>query len=180
MTSGAPWADVLIGGALALTTFVGFKRGFIREIGALIAVVALIVAPHYYNGAADGLIDSYTKLGLVGSHVVGMLLTGIIAYVVIIVATMALSKVAKLPIIGLGNAIAGAVVGFIKAALAIWLVLYVALFFPLTPQVRATLHDSKLAPFFVTFDPAIDAVVEAAIPGFIRPLTDPYFERHHL
>jgi membrane protein required for colicin V production len=180
MIGAVSWPDFVIGAVIALAAFFGFKRGFIKEIAGLLALVAMIVAPHYYNGAADGIIDRYSKLGPIGAHLVGMLLTGLFAYIVVIAVASVLNRIAKLPILGTGNALAGGIVGFVKGAVAIWLLLYVALFFPLTPAIRTSLHASKLAPYFVTFDGPIDAVVESAIPSMVRPMVDPYFARHHL
>lgn len=180
MIGGFSWADVIIGGLLAVATLVGLRRGFIKEIAGLVALVALIVAPHYYNGAADATIDQYAKVGPIGAHLIGMLLTGIFAYVVVMAVAFALNRAAKVPVLGLPNAIAGGIVGFVKAYVFIWLALYVLLFFPLPPDTRASLHASKLAPYFVTFDGVIDTFVENAIPGMARPLVEPYFDRHHL
>jgi uncharacterized membrane protein required for colicin V production len=180
MIAGFVWPDVVIAAILAVMTLKGFARGFVREIGGLVAIAALLIAPHFYNGAADQPIDSYRHLGAAGSHLAGMLLTGIFAYVVVLVLAWILNRIARLPVLGLANAFAGAVLGFVKAALIVGIVLFIALFFPLTPAIRGALHASALAPYFVSFDGALDAAMESAIPAFVKPLVDPYFERHHL
>ena len=175
-----PWPDIVIGAVLVLMVFKGFARGFVKEIGGFVALAALLVAPRFYNGSADATIDHYTKLGMAGSHLVGMLLTGLFAYAVVAVVASALNRIAKLPLLGIGNALAGGLVGFVKGAILVWLAIYVALFFPLTPEIRASLHASRLAPYFVTFDGVVDNFVEAAIPGVALPVLNPYFARHHL
>ena len=62
----------------------------------------------------------------------------------------------------------------------IWLVLFIALYFPLSRDIRTDLHTSRLAPYFVQPDPQIDGVIESVIPWFARPALWPYFSRHHL
>ncbi len=179
MIAGFTWPDLVIGAILALTTFKGFARGFVKEIGGLLALAAFLIAPHFYNGSADAAIDGYTKLGATGSHLAGMLMTGIAAYLVVLVVAALLDRIAKLPVLGIGNSLAGAALGFAKGAIAIWLALYVALFFPLTPEIRQSLHASRLAPYFTEFDGLLDAAIESAVPEFARPMIDPYFARHH-
>ena len=175
-----PWPDVTIGAILALLAFKGFARGFVKEVGGLVALAAFAIAPHYYNGVADADIDKYTKLGPVAAHLIGMLLAGVVAYAAVMAVAVIAQRLAKLPVLGLGNSLAGAVVGFLKGAFVVWLALYVALFFPLTIPVRAALHQSRLAPYFVTFNGLIDGAIQATIPVFARPYTDQYFDRHHL
>jgi hypothetical protein len=59
-------------------------------------------------------------------------------------------------------------------------VLFVALFFPLSPDIRADLHQSRLAPDLVAYDAPLDDAMLSTIPWFARPFVLPYFKRHHL
>jgi len=174
------WPDVAVVFVLAAASFKGFSRGFVSELGGVAAIAAALIAPWFYNGSADAQIEAYAKLGSGPAHVVGMVLTGIIAYVVILVAASVLKRLARLPILGTGNAIAGAAVGLAKGAILVWLVLFVALFFPLTPSIRASLKASQLVPYFTLLDGAADTAIENAIPSFARPMLDPLFARHSL
>jgi len=180
MIGGFAWPDLVIAAIILFATYKGFSRGFVSELGGAVAIVVGLVAPRYYNGSADALIDHWTKFGLAASHAVGMFLTGVFAYVVVLAIAAVLNRVAKLPILGLGNALAGGLVGLLKGAVLIWLVLFVALFFPLTPPVRDALHRSRLAPYFTTFNGAIDSALEFATPPFAKPWLQPYFDRHRL
>ena len=81
-----------------------------------------------------------------------------------------LGTIAKLPLLGLGNAIGGAFIGFAKGAILLWLVLFIALFFPLSPDIRDGLHQSRLAPYLVDLRraarrraPFDDSLVRAAL-----------------
>lgn len=175
MIGGFAWPDLIIVLVLAATTFKGFSRGFVRELGGALAIAAALIAPWYYNGAADGQIEAVTRLGSGPAHIAGMVLTGIVAYAIVLAIASMLNRIAKLPILGTGNAIAGAVVGFAKGALFVWFALFVTLFFPLDPTIRASLHDARLVGYFTQFDGPIDAAIENAVPSFARPLVAPFF-----
>lgn len=180
MIAGVSWADVVIVAVIALGTFRGFRRGFIRELAGMIAMAAGVIAPWYYNGVLDQPIAQAAKLALPFAHLAGLAITGIGAYAIVLAIGAVLQRAAKLPVLGTGNALAGAIVGFLKAAVVLWLILFFALFFPLTPPIRASLHASKLAPYFVAADQPIDAALQASIPSFVRPFVAPLLERHHL
>jgi uncharacterized membrane protein required for colicin V production len=109
-----------------------------------------------------------------------MFATGLLTYVVILVVARLLGSIAKLPVLGLGNALGGALIGFAKGALLLWLVLFVALYFPLSPDIRDGLHESRLAPYLVSYDQPIDDAILSTIPWFARPFVLPYFRRHRL
>jgi uncharacterized membrane protein required for colicin V production len=177
---GFAWPDVIVVLVLAAAAFKGFSRGFVSELGGVVALAAALIAPWYYNGSADTQIEAYTKLGSGPAHVTGMVLTGIIAYVVVFVAASILKRLARLPILGTGNAIAGAAAGLAKGAILVWLIVFVALFFPLTPPIRTSLKAARFVPYFTIFDGAVDTAIENTIPAFTRPLLDPFFARHSL
>lgn len=180
MIAGFGWPDAVIALVVGLLAFKGWTQGFFKEVGGLVAMAAAVIAPHYYNGSADAAIASATKLDPASSHVVATILTGILAYAIVLAIAAVLTRIAKLPILNLANRIAGALVGFVKGAFLIWLALFIALFFPLTPEIRGSLHQSRLAPYFTALDEPIDAAIEYTMPPFVKPWLAPYFQRHHL
>ncbi|MBV9233637.1 MAG: CvpA family protein [Candidatus Eremiobacteraeota bacterium] len=180
MIGGFAWPDVIIVAILAIATWKGYSRGFVSELGGAVAVTAGLVTPWFYNGSFDSQIERATKLGPGSAHVVGMFATGLVTYVLILVVARLLGAIAKLPVLGIGNAIGGALIGFLKGAVLLWLVLFVALFFPLSPDIRSGLHSSRFAPYFVSYDQPIDDAMLSTIPWFARPFVLPYFRRHHL
>lgn len=180
MIAGVAWPDIVIGIVLAIAVYKGYARGFVSELGGAIAVTAALVTPWFYNGNLDTQIEGITKLGPGSAHVVGMFATGLATYIVILVVARLLGTIAKLPVLGLGNALGGALIGFAKGALLLWLVLFVALYFPLSPDIRDGLRQSRLAPYLVTYDQPIDDAVLSTIPWFARPFVLPYFRRHRL
>jgi hypothetical protein len=103
-----------------------------------------------------------------------------IVYIALLVISNALSRIAKLPVIGIGNGIGGAVVGVAKAFVGVWIVLYVALFFPLSTDLRGDLHRSSLVALVTSPNPQIDVVLRGTMPSFVRPFVDPMFARHRV
>jgi uncharacterized membrane protein required for colicin V production len=177
---GLAWPDVVIVIVLAIATLKGYSRGFVTELGGAVAVTAALVTPWFYNGSLDPQIARFTNLGPGSAHVVGMFATGLGTYILILIVARLLGTIAKLPLLGLGNALGGAAIGFAKGAVLLWLVLFIALFFPLSPDIRDGLHQSRLAPYLVTYDPPLDDAILSTIPWFARPFAMPYFRRHHL
>lgn len=180
MIGGIAWPDLLFVLVVLFAVVKGFTRGFVKELGGLVAFAAAAIAPWYYNGAADLPVAKLTGLGVAPAHAVCMLGTSIFAYVIVMIAVWIVGTIVKLPILGIGNKIAGAFVGFVKAYLFLWAVLYVALFFPLTPQVRAALHGSSFAPFFTAYDDDVNRGVLAVVPSFAKPYLEPYVKLHRL
>jgi len=178
--AGVAWPDIVTAIVLAIATYKGYTRGFVSELGGAVAVTAALVTPWFYNGAFDPQLERLLRLGPGSAHVVGMFLTGLATYIVVLVIARLLGTIAKLPLLGLGNAIGGALIGFAKGAILLWLVLFVALFFPLSPDIRDGLHQSRLAPYLVTYDAPIDDAILSTVPWFARPFVMPYFRRHHL
>ncbi len=180
MIGGIGWPDIFIVLILAIGTFKGYTRGLVSELGGAVAVVAGLVAPWYYNGSFDGWLESTMHLGPGSSHVVGMFLTGFIAYAIVLAASWVLNRFAKLPLLNIGNGIGGAAIGLCKGAFLVWLVLFVALYFPLSPDIRTDLHNARLTAFFVQPDAKIDKAIAGTLPWFARPFLNPYFHRHHV
>ena len=174
------WPDILILAVLLIAAFKGFKRGFVSELAGAVAVVAALITPWYYNGVFDTWLEKTIHVGPGSAHVIGMFLTGFITYGVVVAASWILNRFAKLPLINIGNATGGAIIGFFKGAVLLWLVLFIALYFPLSPDIRKDLHRSHFAAPLVQPDANIDRAIISTVPWFARPFLDPYFQRHHV
>jgi membrane protein required for colicin V production len=180
MIGDVAWADVAIFVVLAFTTSRGYARGFVKELAGIVALAAAVVVPWYYNGVLDDPIHGVTGIVTPIAHAIGMAVSAIAAYVIVLLVASFLGRVKKVPVLGAGNALAGAIVGFLKGAIVVWLVLFIALFFPLTVPIRSSLHHSRLAPYFVGYDATIDRGVKSTIPSLLLPWVMPFFERHHV
>lgn len=180
MIGGIPWPDVLIAIILLIAIYKGFSRGFVSELGGAVAVTLALITPWYYNGSFDPWLENVMKLGAGSAHVVGMFICGFITYAIVLAIAWVLNRFAKLPILNIGNSLGGGAIGLAKGAVLIWFVLFIALYFPLSRDIRAGLHESRLAPYFVQPDKQVDTIIESVIPWFARPALGPYFSRHHL
>ncbi|MEO6990567.1 MAG: CvpA family protein [Candidatus Baltobacteraceae bacterium] len=180
MPAGLGWPDLLILAVVLLGAFKGFKRGFVAELSGAIALTAAIVGAFLYGGQWDAWFVTMTHLGPGSAHVVAMFAFALLCYAVVAALGIALGTVAKLPLIGIANSLLGACVGVAKAALLLWAVLYIALFFPLSRDLRADLHHSPLVAALVAPNDRFDGMIRKALPGFVRPFSGFLFERHRV
>ena len=177
MTPG--WPDLVILGIVAYFAWKGFRNGFIAELAGPVAVILAVVAAFVYPGSLDADVVAYTHLGPGSSHAVGTVLFAVIIYVIVMLVAWLLGRLAKLPGINLVNGIGGALIATAKALLGAWAVLYVVLFFPLTPDLRADLHTSPTVQLLTAPDRDVDATTRQFVPWFIKPLLWPFYARHH-
>ena len=174
------WPDLVIAAIVLVAALKGYKRGFISELAGAIALFASVITPFYYNGFGDGALEQYVHLGPGSAHVVGMFLCGFVTYAAIMAVAWFLNRFAKLPFLGLGNALAGAAVGVIKSTVFLAFVLWIALFFPLAPDLRADFHHSRLVAILTLPDQRIDDALNSVLPWFARPFVRPWFDRHRV
>lgn len=174
------WPDVVIGAFALIAALRGWKRGFVSELPGFVALGLAFYTGFRYNGWLDKPIAAWMHLGPGSAHVVGMAASGFVVYLALLVASLILGRIAKLPVIGTGNAAAGALLGILKAGLVVWAVLYVALFFPLSTDLRGDLRHSALVNLIARPNVYVDRAIEAQMPWFIRPLVSPLFAHHRV
>jgi membrane protein required for colicin V production len=174
------WPDILIGAIVLFGALRGFRRGFVAELSGAIALFVAVVAAFRYQGDWDAWTTSVTHLGPGSAHVVAMTLFAFAAYLITCAIGLLLGRVAKLPIVGLLNGALGAGVGAAKAAMLLWAVLYVALFFPLSKDLRADLHRSTLVALLTGPNPQLDGTMRSSLPWFVRPFSGSLFDRHRV
>ena len=180
MIGGIGWPDVVIGAILIIGALKGFKRGLVSEVAGLIALAVALVSAWLYPGMWDASLMNWTHLGAGSAHVVGMVLYAAAAYALMLAVAAVLSSAAKLPLVNVGNALLGAAVGLAKAAIFVWAIVYVALFFPLSRDLRSDLHRSRLTAVLQIANGQIDEALRASLPGFMEPYAAPLFARHRV
>ncbi len=174
------WPDVVIGIIALFAAIKGFRRGFVSELSGAIALFASLIAPFWYNGVFDASVSSFAHIGPGSAHVVGIFIMSLATYLAVTVLAWVFNRFARLPILGMGNALAGALVGLLKAGVFCWAILYVGLLFPLTPDLRGDLHRSYLVAVLTQPDLRIDAAISETLPWFVRPLVHPLLARHRV
>ena len=172
------WPDVVIGLFVLFGMFKGFKRGLVNELTGLVALGFGLAAAFSYRGLWDEWFVRTVHIAPGAAHVVGMLAYAAVAYAVVLVLGGALSAVAKLPLINIANTLLGAIVGFAKSAAFAWVILYLALFFPLPAPIRHDLRNSTLAQLLERPNAEVDAKVKASIPEPVRSFGNDLFAQH--
>jgi len=178
--TGLVWPDLVIAAIILIATLKGYKRGFVSELAGVVALFAAMITPFWYNGFADAALQGYLRLGPGSAHVIAMFIVGLATYVAVVLIAWFLNRFAKLPFLGIGNALAGAAVGLLKSVVFVWFILYVALLFPLSRDLRADLHNSRLVAVLIQPDGRIDGAITSALPWFARPFVHPFFARHRV
>jgi membrane protein required for colicin V production len=174
------WPDVVIILAALFGAWRGWRRGLIAELTGTIALTAGVAAAFWYPGMWDGAVADHTHLGPGSSHVIAMLGYAALAYGIVFALGSILAGIAKLPLVGTANAAFGTLVGVVQAGVFLWAVLYVALFFPLSRDLRADLHRSKLVAALEVANPRLDGTLRSSLPWFVRPFASGIFARHRV
>lgn len=158
----------------------GWKRGFVSELGGTIALCAAFAAVFYYPGWWDMFIHNMTNVSLPSAHVIAMASFAIAAYTIVALIGWGLERYASAPVVAPVDAFFGALVGAIKALLMFWAVIYVSLFFPLSPDLRADLRRSFIISYLTIPNYRFDDQLRETMPWFARPFVSPVLKRHHL
>ena len=172
------WPDLVIGVILLLGLWRGYARGFVAELMGAIALAVAVLAAIVYPGMWDGAFADWTHLGPGTAHVLGMLAFAALAYAIVSIIGRILSRIAKLPILGFFNALLGAVVGLAWSAAFCWLALFIALYFPLSPNVRKDLGKSYFVAILEQPNAPIDDYLKKAMPWFVKPFSEDLFNNH--
>ncbi len=174
------WPDIVIVVVVLFFTLKGLKWGLVRELTGALALGFAILAALHYPGMWDGFIAAHVHAARGATHVIGMVAYAVLAYAIVLALGSVLSAVAKLPLLNVVNAVGGAVVGAAKGIVVVWVVLYVALFFPLTRGVREDLHRSSLVAELERPNVRFDTTVRASLPPFAAPFANSLFVTHHV
>ena len=142
------WVDLLIAGAIAWTTFRGFRTGLIRQIVWLVAIaLGVLLAGRLYDDLSanlDFLIDDQTTRNLVAfvAIVIGSITAGAVIGEV-------LRTTATLLMLGPLDALGGGLIGLVRGLVYVQLVLFAFAVFPANETLAKGIDSSTLAPFFV-------------------------------
>jgi membrane protein required for colicin V production len=152
------WVDFVIVAIVAWSAFRAFRTGLVRELTALIAVIAGIflagALSDDLSANLDFLIDDASTRNLVAFIAIfaGTLIAGQVLSVV-------LSDVAGMLLLGPLDHIAGAIFGLVQGILIVQVLLIGAAVFPAAASVSSAVDDSKLADVFLDSLPSIDRLL---------------------
>jgi uncharacterized membrane protein required for colicin V production len=174
------WPDIVIIAIVAMAAIKGFARGLLSELGGVVAVLLALAAGLYYNGIFDGIFEKTLKMNLGSADITGRVVSALVVYAIIMVLLYIVSKYTELPALGAGNAVGGGVIGAAKGVILLWVVLFVALLFPLSTQVRSDLHKSHLVAMLAQQNQRVDDAIYGKIPDIAKPLVKPILDREQV
>jgi uncharacterized membrane protein required for colicin V production len=174
------WVDLFIVLTLAAAFWGGYRNGIVRE--ALLSVCLLIawLVAGSLSGAASTLLQRSFHLAPASAHLATFWALFLAVFCVVRISGWAADR----PLAGsrwsLLSRVGGGLVGCGEAVLALWLILFVGLFFPLAPDVHATLHASPSVRWIESIDQPVYGSIVGALPENLKPVGRFILTRHHL
>ncbi len=152
------WVDLLIVAIVAWSAFRAFRTGLVRELTALVAVVAGIFLAGAFSDDLSSNLDflisdpATRNLASFVAIFAGTLIAGQVLSAV-------LSDVAGMLLLGPLDHIAGAIFGLVQGILVVQMLLIGVAVFPAAASVASAVDDSKLADVFLTSLPSVDRLL---------------------
>jgi uncharacterized membrane protein required for colicin V production len=174
------WADGLVALTLAVAFWGGYRAGVVREAIGMVAIVLAWVAAGAFAGTMSPALQKTLGLSASSAHLVGFWLLFLFIFALTRAAGWALERVTARPVLRIANGIGGGIVACAKAVLLLWLVLFVALFFPIARDVRAILKSSPSVMSIEALDRPAYAILTASLPQRAHPFVRIILDHHHL
>jgi membrane protein required for colicin V production len=174
------WVDALVFLTLAAAFWGGYRNGLVRELIGLAAVVLAWFAAAGFAGPTAAWMTAQWQLTPSVARVAAFWTVFLAVFVAVRAAGWLLERITKLPVISIVSGIGGGLAACVKAAVLLWAVLFVALFFPMAGDVRTALKNSPSAIFIDSFDAPVTAAIDAALPKLTRPVWHMVMKRHRL
>jgi len=174
------WVDGLVILTLAVAFWGGYRAGVVRELIGLAAIVlAWVLAGAFAGPFADSLAAAWGTSVAV-AHLIGFWLLFLVVFAGVRALGWLLERFASLPIIKIVSGIGGGIVASAKAVLLLWFVLFVALFFPISSDVRDAMRNSSTARAIDALDTPVYAMLEGALPKPVRVVAAALLKHHRL
>ncbi len=142
------WLDLTIVGFVTWTTFRAFRKGLVREVVQIAALVGgVIVAGQYYGQLSSNLgfiLEDRTTLNVI---CFALLLGGMLILGQLIAST--LRNTVKMLMLGPIDTFGGALFGFFKGLVLVEVLLIVVSVFPISAQLILAIEDSNVASFLL-------------------------------
>lgn len=143
--------DVLIIVFSAFLIFKGIRKGFVKEVAGMLAVVLALIASFLFHGQVENILSSFTSS--VSIPLVAYITTFVVVYFLIILLGGLIDKLLKSIFLGGVNRLFGGVFGAIKSVL--WLTVVTYAYTVAKDGVGfehpSWVQDSSLFPFLVDF-----------------------------
>ena len=174
------WVDALVFLTLAVAVWGGYRAGLIRELIGFAAIgVAWLLAGAFAGPFSDSISAQWhTPVGVV--HLIGFWLLFLIVFAAVRAAGWISERFASLPILKIVSGIGGGLVAAAKSVLLLWFLLFVALFFPISGDVRSAMRSSPSARAIDSLDIPIYAMIEGSMPHTVRVVASTILKHHRL
>jgi membrane protein required for colicin V production len=168
MLFGKNAIDIIIVAILAFSTLYSFLKGVVREIFALLALVAgIVLARRYYYQAAQGW---QRWIGSQASYLISFILLFLATYLIIILAGRLFRRILKTAELSWLDHLGGAFLGLVKGGLLVCLLVFFLVMI-LSPRNRL-MQTSRLMPHVVYLISFSEVLMETIPPeirkGFIE------------
>jgi membrane protein required for colicin V production len=174
------WVDALVFLTLAVAFWGGYRAGVVSELIGLAAIVlAWVLAGAFAGPFADALGDQWS-VSVPVAHLIGFWLLFLVIFAGVRAAGWLLERAASLPVIKIVSGIGGGLAAAAKAVLLLWVILFIALFFPISTDVRSALRASPSARVLDAMDVPVYAMLEGAMPRPVRVVTASILKHHRI
>ena len=139
------WIDIIILILLGLAVGMGFKKGLVQEIVGIVAlIVSFFLALKLHPAAANGLVKMFKEIPPHLAPTIGFAVMFLAAFGAITLAGWLLSKLIKASPLDLADKLGGMVIGLLKGAVVISILLLLLTFLPLPKDVNQKLDRSGM------------------------------------
>jgi membrane protein required for colicin V production len=174
------WPDIFVFLTLVIGFWAGYRSGFFREASVLAALFLGLLVAGYLAGVLAAMLVFWRGLSPAALHLIAYWLLFLFVFAAVRALGYLLERIQLPSILGFISRICGGLVSCLKAAFALWLILFVALFFPMDKDVRAALRASPSARAIDSVNPGVNDVLEQATPALVRPLAALVLKHHRL
>jgi hypothetical protein len=174
------WVDVLAFATLGVAFACGWRAGLVAEFfdaGSL--VIAGAIAAWLSGAIASGLPPTW-PLSEASRHLLAFWTLFLIIYTGMRALGWLAGRYPDWPGIRWVAGAGGGFIGAAKALTALFVILYVALFAQIDPQLHDTLRHSPIATQFDARFPPINETITAMTPPLYRLVIRPYMRSHRL
>lgn len=159
------WMDILMLVVVAISVFFGVKRGLIKEIFALLALIlGIIIASRSYAFGGGLLVRVIPSVNL--SNIIGFIVIFFLVVILLILAGRLLKELIQTVQLGWIDRIGGVAFGLFRGAVVVGVALTLINKYPILGS-EIWVHDSSLASFFIQFIAYLWGLVPPHLSGAV-------------
>lgn len=158
-------ADLIIGIILAVGVFLGYRRGFLMELFFLVALVAGVLLGFKLMGWGVELLEKKFNADTTVLPYLSFLLIFILVLILVLFIGNRIKKSMDKTFLGRVDAVAGALLGLLKYAFSISILIWIMESFKLEFVTEWT-RDSKLYPMVAQVAPSVSSFFGDFLPFF--------------